>query len=153
MKKPFFFAKIKHIFSSACVFFTLAEFLLLAIVTVIEQTDPSAGGEAVRYLSLSSAALIFVGCLLLASLNQIFSTELSMPVKLCFHFLGTLVAFFLLFVVIPGVLSNPGAVIARLGLFTGAYFVIALIVLIVNSIRKNKKSAELEYESQFSSRH
>ena len=101
------------------------------------------------YLGLGSAALIFAACLIMALLNAVWRLEYSTPIKILIHFIGTLIAYSLLFIIIPGVGTNVAQVIARLVVLVVLYFIVAFIILIVNSIRKNRRTEDLEYESQF----
>ena len=60
-----------------------------------------------------------------------------------------LIAYSVVFIVIPGVWNNFGAIFVRLGVFAVIYAVIAGIAGIVASVRNNCKADDLEYESQF----
>ena len=62
---------------------------------------------------------------------------------------GSLIAYSVVFIVIPGVWNNFGAIFVRLGVFAVIYAVIAGIAGIVASVRNNRKADDLEYESQF----
>ena len=141
--------QIKKIISDACVYFTAAEFLLLLIATGFSEIDPSSGGGAAMFLSLGSSALIFAACLIMSALNLVFRLEFSTAIKVLIHFIGSLIAYTVVFIIIPGVWNDFGAIFVRLGVFAVIYAVIASVAGIVNSVKINRRADELEYESQF----
>ena len=65
------------------------------------------------------------------------------------HFIGTTVAYSLVFIVIPGVYNDFGAIFVRLGVFVIIYAVGLLIGVIVTSSKRNHRADSIEYESQF----
>ena len=138
-----FMKEIKKILSDACVYFTASEFVLLAVAA------PENGGTVGRFLSLGAAGMIFAACLMMSALNLVFRLELSGALKVLIHFTGSLIAFSLVFIVIPKAYADFGAIFVRLGIFAVLYAVIAVIVLIVRGIAANRRSDDLEYESQF----
>ena len=141
--------QIGKIISDACVYFTAAEFAVLVIAAGFAELDPASGGGAGKFLSLGSAALILLACLIMSALNLVFRLELSGSIKVMLHFIGSLIAFGVVFIIIPGAWTDFGAIFVRLGVFIVVYAVIAAIAVIVNSVKKNRKADELEYESQF----
>lgn len=144
------FAKfLKKTIYSACLYFTAAEFFILLMATAFSDMEPQNGGTAGMFLGLGSAALIFAACFIMALLNAVWRLEYSTPIKILIHFIGTLIAYSLLFIIIPGVGTNVAQVIARLVVLLVLYFIVAFIILIVNSVKKNRRTEQLEYESQF----
>lgn len=143
------FKKLKKILSDACVYFTAAEFLLLFAASSYSKISPESGGGVGMFLSLGSSALILLACIIMSSLNLTFKLDLSAALRLLIHFLGSLAAFGLVFVIIPGVWNDLTAIFVRLGIFAVLYLVIAFIVIIIRSIGLNRRTEELEYESQF----
>lgn len=141
--------QIKKIISDACVYFTAAEFVILLAATGFSEMNPASGGGIAMFLSLGSAALIFLACLIMSALNLVFRLDLSTATKLMIHFIGSLIAFGVVFIIIPGVWNDFGAIFVRLGIFAVIYAVIAGIVGIVASVKNNRKADDLEYESQF----
>ena len=141
--------QIKKIISDACVYFTAAEFVILLVATGFSEMNPESGGGIAMFLSLGSAALIFLACLIMSALNLVFRLDLSTATKVMIHFIGSLIAFGVVFIIIPGVWNDFGAIFVRLGIFAVIYAVIAGIAGIVASVKNNKKADELEYESQF----
>ena len=136
-----FMKEIKKILSDACVYFTASEFVLLAVAAAFGQTSPENGGTVGRFLSLGAAGMIFAACLMMLGLSG--------ALKVLIHFTGSLIAFSLVFIVIPKAYADFGAIFVRLGIFAVLYAVIAVIVLIVRGIAANRRSDDLEYESQF----
>lgn len=141
--------QIGKIISDACVYFTAAEFAVLLIATGFAELDPAAGGGAAKFLSLGSAALILLACLIMSALNLVFRLDLSGSVRLLLHFIGSLIAFGVVFIIIPGAWNDFAAIFVRLGAFVVVYAVIAAIAVIVKSVKNNRRADELEYESQF----
>ncbi len=142
--------KIFKIISDACVYFTAVQFLLLLAATGYGEMAPAEGGGVGKYLSLSSAALIFLACLIVSAMNPILRLDgYSLSVRLVLHFLGTFAAYAILFIVIPGAWTQLPVLLVRLGVFVILYLVIAFVVLIIRSIKKNRNTEELEYEAQF----
>lgn len=141
--------QIKKIISDACVYFTAAEFVILLVATGFSEMNPESGGGIAMFLSLGSASLIFLACLIMSALNLVFRLDLSAATKVMIHFIGSLIAFGVVFIIIPGVWNDFGAIFVRLGIFAVIYAVIAGIAGIVASVKNNKKADELEYESQF----
>ncbi|MCI8388453.1 MAG: DUF3021 family protein [Clostridiales bacterium] len=140
---------IKKILSDACIYFTAAEFVLLLIATGFSEMSPEAGGEAAMFLSIGSTALIFVACLIMSSLNLIFKAELSSSLRLLIHFIGSLIAYSVVFIIIPGAWRDFTAIFVRLGVFVILYLIIALVAMIIKSIKAGRRADKLEYESQF----
>lgn len=143
------FKTIKQTIYSACLYFTAAEFLILLIATSFAEMAPTNGGTAGMFLSLGSTALIFVACFIMSVLNLVWRLEYSTPVKLLLHFIGTLAAYSVIFIIIPRVYTDAAQVIARIAIFAAVYLVIAFIAVIISSIRKNRRTEDFEYESQF----
>ena len=140
---------LRQVLYSACLYFTAAEFVLLTIAAIYQQTNPEAGGTAGMFLSLGSSALIFLACLLMSALNLVFRLDYSISVRMLIHFFGSLVAYAIVFIIIPGVLTDVAQVIVRIIIFAAVYLIIAFIALIIASLRKNKRTESFEYESQF----
>ena len=101
------------------------------------------------FLSLGSSALIFAAWLIMSALNLVFRLEFSTAIKVLIHFIGSLIAYTVVFIIIPGVWNDFGAIFIRLGGFAVIYAVIASVAGIVNSVKINRRADELEYESQF----
>lgn len=140
---------IKQIIGSACTYFTAAQFFLLLIATGYSEIAPEDGGTTALYLSLGSAALIFLACLIMAALNLVWRLDYSISLRMLIHFLGSLAAFAVVFIIIPGVYDSIAQILVRSLVFTAIYMIIAFIVLITNSIRNNRRTEDFEYESQF----
>ena len=143
------FRRIRKIISDACVYFTVAEFFVLLVATGFSELDPEAGGGVGKFLSLGAAALIFLGCLILSLLNLVFRLDLSSSLRVLIHFIGTSIAYSLVFIVIPGAYNDFGAIFVRLGVFVVIYAIGLLIGIIVTSAKRNRRADTIEYESQF----
>ena len=138
----------KQVLYNACLYFTAAEFLLLFIATGYKEMNPTAGGTAGMFLSLGSTALIFLACLIMSGLNLIFRLDYSISVRVLLHFIGSLIAYVIVFVLIPGAF-DVAQIIVRVLVFAVIYLIIAFIALIISSLLKNKTTEKFEYESQF----
>ncbi len=141
--------KLKQILYSACLYFTASEFIILIIATAFNQLAPTNGGTAGKFLSLGSAALIFLACIAVAALNLVWRIDYSLSLRLLFHFLGCLFVWAIVAIIIPGVYTDISQIIVRSLIFAVLYLIIAFIALIVHSIKKNRATEELEYESKF----
>lgn len=141
--------QIYKIISNACIYFTVAEFVILLIATGYSEIDPQSGGSVTMFLSLGSAALIFLAAFIMSAMNLVFKLDFSTPIKIMIHFIGSLVAYSFVFIMIPKAYNDFGAIFVRLGLFIVIYAVFLAIYGIVSSIKANKKADELEYSSQF----
>lgn len=144
---------IKKTVLNACFYFTVAEFAILITATLLQKLSPEDGTTAVMFLNLGSTSLIFLACIILSALNFIWRLDYSGVVKVLIHFFGMLAAYALIFIVIPQAFGDAARVISLIALYTGIYLVVGLIVLVINSIRKNRRSDKLEYEAQFSEFH
>lgn len=141
---------LKKIISDACVYYTAAEFAVLLIAAGFSEMSPEAGGGVGMFLSLGASALIFLACLIMSALNLVFRLDLSLALRILIHFIGSLAAYAVVFIIIPGVWNDFTAIFVRLSVFAVLYVIIALIALLVRSVIINRRADELEYESQFS---
>lgn len=141
--------KLKQILYSACLYFTAAEFLILIIASAFNNIAPENGGTAGKFLSLGSAALIFAACIIVAALNLVWRLDYSISVRVLLHFVGCLIAWIMITIIIPGVYTDIAQIIVRSLIFAVLYLVIAFIVFIINSIKKNRNTEDLEYEPKF----
>lgn len=139
---------LRQILYSACLYFTVSEFILLMIASGYQASNPEAGGTAAMFLSLGSAALIFLACLLMSALNLIFKLDYSVSVRVLLHFIGSLIAYSLVFIFIPRAF-DVAQILVRIVFFAGIYLVIAFIALIIASLRKNRRTEDFEYDTQF----
>ena len=135
--------KFKNTLLNACLYFTVAIFIILILAEVAELSS------AFSFLSLSSTAMVFVACFLISVLNFVWKLEYSASVRTLIHFTCTFAVYGLLFIIIPGAYKMASQLAARSVIFVVAYVLIAFIVLLISSIRKNRRSDDMEYESQF----
>ena len=135
----------KKVIYNACLYFTIAIFFVLVIA------NAASLATATEFLSLSSTALIFLACLAISALNLVWKSDYSTSVRLLIHFTGSLLSYALIYILIPGksVYTNLSQVVIRAAFFVIPYLVIAFIILLVGSIFKNRRSEDMEYESQF----
>ncbi len=141
--------KAKPIIYSACLYFTIAEFIILAVASMFSLTAPEEGAVAGMFLNLGSTALVFLACLIMSALNLVWKLDYSLTVRLVIHFVGALAAWSVIFIIIPKVYDNISQIIVRSAIFAVLYLIIALIVLVIRSVIKNKRTEDLEYESKF----
>ena len=144
--------EIGKIIYNACLYFTVAAFLLLiGAVTLGDVGTATTTGQNVtsyQYL-IGTMSLLFLGCFTMSVLNLIWKLRYSVTVKLLLHFLCALAAYIVIFVWLHGRYSTMEQILVRVLLFVVVYFVAAFIALIIGSFRKNKKAEKLEYDSQF----
>ncbi len=144
-----FFKNLKQIIYSACLYFTAAEFAILIFANVMGLTSPETGKEVVNFLNLSSSAVLLLFAFVMSALNLIWKAELSGAVKVLIHFIGSFATYAVLFIIIPGVYGNMAQIVVRGGLFAAAYFIVAFAVLIVSTVKRNRKANREEYENKF----
>ncbi len=144
-----FLKNLKQIVYSACLYFTVAEFIILITATIMGYTAPEDGEAVGKFLNLSVSALLLLFAFVMSSLNLIWKADLPGAVKVLLHFIGSFATYTVLFIIIPGVYANVAQVIARTGIFAAAYFIIAFAVLLVSTIRKNRLADKSEYENKF----
>lgn len=141
---------IRKTVASACVYFTAAEFIILAVAEMFSLTSPAEGGSVRMFLSLGSTALIFLACLLFSLLNLVWRLDLSLTVRTVLHFTGSLLIWALVFIIIPGVYTDTAQIIARTIVFALLYAVIGAAALIVHVIKRNRASDASEYTPAYS---
>jgi len=134
---------VKKIIYSACVYFTVAVFVILGIATFAKLAGSAS------FLSLGSMALLFVACLIMSALNLVWKLDYSITVRTLLHFLGSFFTYAIAFIVIPKAYTNAGQVAVRSIVFIVLYLVIAFTVMLISSIRRNRRSDNMEYQSQF----
>ena len=135
---------------SACLYFTVSEFIILLIANAFNQLAPSNGAAAGKFLSLDAAALIFLACFTVAALNLVWRLDYSLSLRLFIHFVGCALAWAIIVIIIPGVYADISQIIVRSLIFALLYLVIAFIALIIHSIRKNRATEDLEYKNTYS---
>ena len=154
--------KIKQTVYSACLYFTVIEFTVIILGTIINgiYNDASAngtlvsdsvvsgGGQLSGFLSLGSAAAIFFACLVIASLKLVWALDYSRSVKIIIHYLCSLVALIPVFLIAVGT-SDFARLLTCVLIFTVIYAICVFISTLISNIRRAKRTEELEYESQF----
>ena len=143
------FNTVKKVIYSACLYFTAATFIIVALVSSVDVSGTANGSTASLFLTLGGAAMIFAACLAMSLLNLVWHLRFPTPVNAAIHFVGALTVWAVMFVVIPGVYSDSSMVIVRMGIFVVLYAVIGLIALVVNLIKKIRLNNASEYEEQF----
>ncbi len=94
---------------------------------------------------LKKFLLVLSYCLIIALVNNIFKTELSMLVKIVIHYLG----FLLPLIGIVVIIGNNGAIGGVFIVVTVVYAIIATPILIIRMILNKKENEEQKYDSQF----
>lgn len=140
---------LKQIVYSACLYFTVAEFVILILANIMGFNSPESGKEVVNFLNLTSSAIILLFAFVMSALNLIWEADLSGAVKVLLHFIGSFATYAVLFIVIPGAYVNMAQIVVRAGIFAAVYFIIAFAVIIVLSVKRNRKADKAEYENKF----
>ena len=141
--------KLKQVVLNACLYFTASEFFILILAKLFSETSPTSGGAVGKFLSLGATTLVFFACLALSALNLVLKANLPRSVRIVCHFLGCLAVWTLVTVMIPAAYVNPLQVLIRLIFFAVVYAIIAFIAAVIQSIIKNRRSEDKEYESAF----
>lgn len=142
------FKELKNIIYNTCLYFTGLTFLLLIAFTLMAERDSIASAQD-YLIGMKTSSHILLFCFIMSLLNLCFKIKYSITVKLLLHFLLSLATYAVVFVFMLGNNQTVENISVRLLLFTVVYFVIAIIALIVTSIRKSRESANDEYTSQF----
>ncbi len=133
---------ISAIIYQACLFFTLLTLISQAVVTL--------SGFTTLILTFKTLIAFFVFSLLLSALNRIFYIKsFGIGLKLFLHYIGFLISFLVIFLVIISGKSNTAGALITCFILSILYFIIAGIALIVrHSLRKNEKESK-KYENVF----
>ena len=133
--------KFTKIFSRACVCFTIAEFALLAIASVMLNGGLKSDTVS-NFLNLKGALSIFAVAFVFCALSLIFEIK-SLPKILCrlIHYIVSFLCVFVLFVVLQGDLRSSYIFVVTV-LFTAAYIIIMLISFIIHRIFDNRDKDE-----------
>lgn len=137
---------IKNTLRSSCVYFVAAEFLILILAALFPEIAPNKLDVADL---LATFLPIFISCVVVAAFNLVWRLNYSMSIKFIVHFFGMLIAYSIIFIIIPKAYTYVPQFIARLAVFIVIYIVVAFAVFIIRSIKKSHSSEALEYESQF----
>ncbi|MBQ8250161.1 MAG: DUF3021 family protein [Clostridia bacterium] len=140
--------EVKNIIYNACLYFTIAVFVLMIAFTIASQNESFAQPEKML-LSPKLTGIIFSYSFVMAFLNLIWKIKYSVTIKLLLHFIGSLAAFAVFFIFMLENNSTVESTFLRALIFTVVYFVIAIIALIIGSIRKSRKNTNADYDSQF----
>ena len=138
-----FTKSFKKILYNACLYFTVAIFVILLMADLAEISS------TYSFLSLGSTALVFLACLLMSALNTVWKLDYSPAVRVLIHFTGSFVIYGIVFILIPKVYTNASQLVIRTAVFVMLYLLIAFIAAIVSGIKRNRRSDNMEYESQF----
>lgn len=94
---------------------------------------------------LNSFLLVLSYCIIIALANNIFKTELSMPLKVALHYS----AFLIPLIAIVVITDKNHLLVPVFSLVTIVYALIASPVLIIRAIINRKANDEQKYDSQF----
>lgn len=137
--------EIKRIIACSCIYFTAFEFALLISAPYIMKAITKGTGEA-NFLTLKSAALIYLTFLLLSALDLVFKIpKMPSTVKRIGHFILCILSSLIPIVFVP-VKTSASIVLISAIIFTFAYIIITLITYLVTNIISSKKK-DSEYES------
>ncbi len=146
------FSTIKSSLCSACVYFTVAEFLILTVAEALSLTASASGSPVQLFLSLESTVLVFAACLFISLLNLVWRIDLSLTLRTLFHFIGSLAVWSVVFIVIPKVYDDVAQIIVRCGVFAVLYAVVGLIALAIHAQKVRRASEKTDYEPSFGDR-
>ena len=125
----------KEVILPASFFFTIFNI----IAYLIEFVD---SGNSTKVINFTVFLIYFI---IVASVNNIFKTELSMFLKVVIHYLGLLIPLMGLVVI----MGKDNTIPAIFTVLTVAYAIIATPVLIVRNLVHKKDNEESKYDSQF----
>ncbi len=128
-----FWTYTKKLLTHACVSYTILTLLLFLIGVAFPEL-----GNA---LQMSSILAIFGFSILLGGANLFLSIErFPFPVRLACHYPASLLAFFVVFVLIGAKASGTPAILALLLLFTIVYVIVMGVYILASNAMKNAKN-------------
>ena len=137
-----FLKTLKEIFHSGCAIFTFVVFGFYIMGDILSSTT--------KVLELKTLFLLFLFSLWFALSNRIFTAKkMNVILRTVFHFLSTIIGFFVIFIYLPGNIKNSSsAFVLTLG-FAVIYVVIAAIILTVRHFSLKKRNSEEKYDSVY----
>lgn len=133
--------EIKKIIARSCIYFTIVEFILLLIAPYVMKTVINSIGES-NFLTLKSAALIYLTLFLLSAFDLIFKIpRISSAILRVFHFILCLLASLIPIVFVPK--NTPSQIILICIVFISViYIVLSLVSYLIKLIINNKQDRE-----------
>lgn len=137
--------EIKKIISKACVYFTLVEFLLLIIAPYIMKTVVKSVGEA-NFLTLRSAAFIFLALLLLSALDLVFKIpRVPSAILRVIHYFLCLTSALIPIICVPKK-TPPEIILISIIFISVLYIVLSLVTYFIKTFF-GKKENDGEYNA------
>jgi len=94
-------------------------------------------------------ALLLFSFVLSAANSFLFSDRLVFPLRLLIHYVVTTIVFYLVFVLWGGFQANGGSVLTALLVYSFAYLICTLLVLMYRYITAETRTSEKTYKSMF----
>ncbi len=133
---------LKKFFTDSCIIFTVFVFILYIVGTLTLSNTIT--------LTLKTAALLFVCCLLLRLLhNVLYIKSIPMICRILLHYILVVSAAYIGFAIIAKIISNSLASIVMLSAVTLIYSAFAIALFLISSKQKEKENEKQEYQSIF----
>lgn len=134
--------KIKNTVLTGCLYYTIVSLLMYALSLIIVQQQMV---PTLKTLCSVLAASIFT-----AAVNNIFyAKNLSSFFKLLIHFIASVAAFYVIFILIGGLSNNGATMIIAFVLFIFIYAVIVSVSFFIRKSASEKQIRNSKYENQF----
>lgn len=135
-----FLKKLSDVFKSGCVIFTFVVFAFYLLGNAIS--------SAVQVLTLTNLFLLLLFSVWFAASNNLLKNKkLNTIIKIVFHFISTMVGFFVIFVYLPGNLDNKSRAFILTLVFAAAYIIVAALILIIKGALNKKRNDDKDYDS------
>lgn len=141
MKNNFFYKLLQSIIYPACFYFTVCIFVTSIIAF--------AGNEKAMAANLSFMVMLFIFSLFMAIINKILLTKLNSVLKILLHFLGTLLSFYLVFIVFSGYYKSGQKSFFIIICMILAYAVVLAVIMLIKHQINKKSNDKTKYEKQF----
>lgn len=133
---------LKKVLTQACVFYTF-------LITAVYLLGVSIDSHWIPTINMVLALLVF-SAVLAAANSFLFSDRLVFPLRLILHYAVTTLIFYIVFVVWGGYKANGGSVLTVLAVYTFAYILCAVIVVLYRWLTAESRAAKSEYKEVFS---
>lgn len=127
--------------TQACVFYTF-------LITSVYLLGVSIDSHWIPTTNMVLALLVFSAALAAAN-SFLFSDKLIFPLRLIIHYAVTTLVFYIVFVLWGGYKDNGGSVLTVLAVYTFAYILCAVIVVIYRWLTAETRAAKSDYKEVF----
>ena len=140
-KKNPFVRFVREVLFPASFFFTICVFIFAFAASI------GSAGNIVPGLAYMGLLYLFSVCI--ALLNLLFSTALSLVLTTVLHFAGSLIAFFIVFIIFGGYYKSGTSAIVLTIFFVLIYIIVYGAYMLIRSVTGRRKNSRADYKNQF----